>query len=72
MVLEPIVNDGTRNLVARINPQEMTLFEVIGPRDVVVFLPERPYPAEAVSAAGETSEERPAGLFQRVTRRLRG
>jgi len=73
VVLEPIVNDGTRNLVARINPQEMTLFEVIGPRDVVVFLPERPYPAEATAAraASETTEERPAGLFQRVTRKLR-
>lgn len=39
VVLEPIVNDGTRNLVARIDPEEMTLFDVIKDNDLVTFLP---------------------------------
>jgi hypothetical protein len=38
VVLVPIRNDGTRNLVARINPEEMTMFDVIEDGDVVVFL----------------------------------
>ena len=41
VVLEPIVNDGTRNLVARIDREEMTMFDVIGDNDLVVFLPAR-------------------------------
>ena len=41
VALRPLVNDGTRNLVGRIDEQEMTMFDVIGPRDVVVFLPAR-------------------------------
>ncbi|MDO4536903.1 MAG: MupG family TIM beta-alpha barrel fold protein [Coriobacteriales bacterium] len=41
VVLEPILNDGTRNLVARINEQEMTLFDVIGEGDELVFMPQR-------------------------------
>lgn len=39
VVLEPIVNDGTRNLVARIDREEMTMFDVIGDNQLVVFLP---------------------------------
>ena len=41
VVLEPIINDGTRNLVARIDPEEMTMFDTIGDNDLVVFLPVR-------------------------------
>lgn len=41
VVLEPIVNDGTRNLVARIDHEEMTMFDVIADNDLVVFLPAR-------------------------------
>ena len=41
VVLEPIQNDGTRNLVARIDNEEMTMFDVIGDFDLVVFLPAR-------------------------------
>lgn len=41
VVLRPIVNDGTRNLVARIDSQEMTQFDLIGDYDVVEFLPVR-------------------------------
>jgi len=41
VVLKPIVNDGTRNLVARIDSQEMTMFDLIGDYDVVEFLPVR-------------------------------
>ena len=32
-------NDGTRNLVARIDEQEFILFDVIHDGDTVVFLP---------------------------------
>ena len=32
-----IANDGTRNLVGRIDSQEMTMFDVIADGDVVVF-----------------------------------
>ena len=39
VVLEPIVNDGTRNLVGRIDREEMTMFDVVGDYDLVVFLP---------------------------------
>ena len=39
VVLEPIVNDGNMNLVARIDPEEMTMFDVINDGDAVVFLP---------------------------------
>ena len=38
VVLEPLQNDGTRNLVARIDPQELTMFDTIHDGDVVVFL----------------------------------
>lgn len=41
VVLLPIANDGTRNLVGRIDSQEMTMFEVIADGDVVVFCPEQ-------------------------------
>ncbi len=41
VVLVPILNDGTRNLVGRINEQEMTLFDAIGQGDELVFLPQR-------------------------------
>jgi hypothetical protein len=41
VVLESIENDGTRNLVARIDNQEMTMFDVIDDNDLVVFLPAR-------------------------------
>ncbi|MDO4405503.1 MAG: MupG family TIM beta-alpha barrel fold protein [Atopobiaceae bacterium] len=41
VVLQPIANDGTRNLVARIDAQEMDLFDLVGDGDVVVFLPVR-------------------------------
>ena len=41
VALLPIVNDGTRNLVGRIDEQEMTMFELIEGGDVVVFLPAR-------------------------------
>ena len=37
VVLVPIANDGTRNLVGRIDSQEMTMFDVIADGDVVVF-----------------------------------
>ncbi|MDI9590250.1 MAG: MupG family TIM beta-alpha barrel fold protein [Acidobacteriota bacterium] len=39
VVLRPIVDDGTRNLVARIDAQEMDLFELVRDGDAVVFLP---------------------------------
>lgn len=38
VILMPIRNDGTRNLVARINPEEMTMFDVIEDGDVVIFM----------------------------------
>lgn len=38
VVLIPIVNDGTRNLIGHISVQEMELFELIKDMDVVVFL----------------------------------
>ena len=41
VVLEPMVNDGTRNLVGRIDEQEMRMFEVISDGDLVEFLPIR-------------------------------
>lgn len=41
VVLRPIKNDGTRNLVARVSPDELTMFDVIADGDVVVFLPVR-------------------------------
>lgn len=41
VVLEPIVNDGTRNLVARIDAEEMELFDLIAAGDAVIFLPVR-------------------------------
>lgn len=37
VVLRPMANDGTRNLVARIDEQEMTMFDVIGAFDQVIF-----------------------------------
>ena len=41
VVLRPLNNDGTRNLVGRIDPQEFTLFDVIRGADIVVFVPAR-------------------------------
>lgn len=41
VVLEPIDNDGTRNLVGRIDAEELLLFDVIGDGDVVEFAPVR-------------------------------
>lgn len=41
VVLEPIKNDGTRNLVGRIDAEEMTMFDVINDGDIVVFIPQR-------------------------------
>ena len=41
VVLKPLNNDGTRNLVGRIDPQELTLFDVIADGDIVVFIPAR-------------------------------
>lgn len=41
VVLEPIKNDGTRNLVGRISAEELTMFDVIYDGDIVVFLPVR-------------------------------
>jgi hypothetical protein len=41
VVLEPIVDDGTRNLVARIDPEEMGMFDLVADGDAVVFLPIR-------------------------------
>lgn len=41
VVLVPIKNDGTRNLVGRISSEELTMFDVIADGDIVVFIPER-------------------------------
>ena len=41
VVLEPIADDGTRNLVARVDAEEMEMFDLIGDGDAVVFLPVR-------------------------------
>lgn len=41
VVLRPMVNDGTRNLIGRVDEQEMRMFEVIGDGDLVEFLPIR-------------------------------
>lgn len=41
VVLEPIVDDGTRNLVARIDAEEMGMFDLVADGDAVVFLPIR-------------------------------
>lgn len=38
VVIKPIKNDGTRNLVARINEEELTMFDVIHDGDIVVFV----------------------------------
>ena len=38
LVLKPILNDGTRNLVARLDPQEFELLSMVGDGDTVVFL----------------------------------
>lgn len=40
VVLIPIVNDGTRNLVGHISDQEMEMFELINDMDIVKFLEE--------------------------------
>lgn len=37
IVLMPIVNDGTRNLVARLDPQEFELLSMVNDGDTVVF-----------------------------------
>ena len=41
VVLRPLANDGTRNLVGRIDEQEMTMFDVVRDGDIVVFIPAR-------------------------------
>ena len=41
VVLEPIDNDGTRNLVGRVDAEELLLFDVIRDGDVVTFFPVR-------------------------------
>lgn len=41
VALRPLSNDGTRNLVARIDSQELDMFDVINDMDVVFFLPTR-------------------------------
>lgn len=38
IVLKPIVNDGTRNLVARLDPMEFELLSMVNDGDTVVFL----------------------------------
>lgn len=39
IVLKPILNDGTRNLVARLDPQELELLGMVKDGDPVVFFP---------------------------------
>ena len=41
VVLKPIENDGTRNLVGRISGGELLMFDVIEDGDIVVFIPSR-------------------------------
>ena len=41
VVLKPIQNDGAHNLVARIDEEEMAMFDLVADNDVVVFLPVR-------------------------------
>lgn len=41
VVLQPMKNDGVRNLVGRITPDELTMFDVIQDGDIVVFMPQR-------------------------------
>lgn len=41
VVREPIINDGTHNLVARIDHEEMRMLKLIEPGQAVVFLPVR-------------------------------
>lgn len=41
VVLEPIVDDGNRNLVGRIDEEEMRLFDLVRDGDAVVFIPVR-------------------------------
>ena len=41
VVLAPIKNDGTRNLVAHISDEERDMFDTIRDGDVVIFLPQR-------------------------------
>ncbi len=41
VVLKAMKDDGIRNLVGRISPDELTMFDVIEDGDVVVFLPAR-------------------------------
>jgi hypothetical protein len=41
VVLEPIGNDGTRNLVGRIDAEELLLFDVIRDGDIITFFPVR-------------------------------
>ncbi|MFV0254676.1 MAG: MupG family TIM beta-alpha barrel fold protein [Erysipelotrichaceae bacterium] len=37
IVLEPIINDGTRNLVAKISKEELILLDLIKAKDIVIF-----------------------------------
>lgn len=43
IVREPIVNDGKRNLVARLAPGEEMVLDLIEANDLVEFIPYRPY-----------------------------
>lgn len=38
IVIQPIINDGTRNLVGHINEQEFEMMELIHDKDIVVFM----------------------------------
>ena len=38
IVIQPIINDGTRNLVGHINEQEFEMMELIYDKDIVVFM----------------------------------
>ena len=71
VVLEPIVNDGTRNLVGRIDAEEMTMFDVIGAGDVLVFLPARPLPEPPASEPDAEPADKADGLFQHIARALK-
>lgn len=41
VVMEPMANDGIRNLVGRISPDEMYVLEAVTDGDTVVFVPAR-------------------------------
>jgi len=37
VVLQPIINDGTRNLIGHINKEEMVIFDLLKEKDIVIF-----------------------------------